>query len=61
MFNPAMTANAERFKALRRLARAIRLIGKLAQLPQGGWADAQQPAHFPRAINRPPLYLLGFK
>ena len=59
MFNPPMTADAERFKTLGRLAGAIGLFRQFAQLPQGRRADAQQSAHFARAINGPPLYLLG--
>jgi hypothetical protein len=55
MFNSAMTANLERFQALGRFAGTIRLFRQFAQLPQRRWADAQQPAHFPRAIDRPPL------
>lgn len=61
VFNPAMTAKPEGFKTLRRLAGAIGLFRQFAQLPQGRRADAQQPTHFAGAINRPPLYLLGFK
>jgi hypothetical protein len=54
-----MTTHAERFQRMRRSAMAIGLFRQFAPLPQGGWADPQQPTHFPRAIDRSPLDVLG--
>ncbi len=59
MTDPVMATDEKGFQRAGIVVWHGGMLGQLAELPQGGRADPQHPAHLPRPVDRPRVEVLG--